>query len=157
MPECFFVAEHDTKLIGYIVAPPGMKQVWKKAILRGYLLKAIWGFLSGKYNISFSRLLVLAGNKLNFMRIPQTRSNKLGQILSIAVYPPYRRCKVGKRLVGAALGFLDTRDLHGVKLEVRPENINAVKLYESFGFVTIGLTKDSQGPWLIMKKTYRNS
>ena len=55
-------------------------------------------------------------------------------ILNICVAPWARRRGVGKGLLDFALNFMDVKGVFEVFLEVRPSNMGAIKLYESYGF-----------------------
>ncbi|MPN23038.1 hypothetical protein SDC9_170423 [bioreactor metagenome] len=55
-------------------------------------------------------------------------------------------------LMKASLEYFKTNNASLVRLEVRPDNIPAVKVYKKLGFVEGGTTRDSQGDWLIMFK-----
>ncbi len=61
--------------------------------------------------------------------------NKRGGISSIAVDPAYLRQGVGRRLMQAALEFLERAGVEVVDLEVSVGNRPAISLYESLGFI----------------------
>jgi len=52
--------------------------------------------------------------------------------------------------VQKGLAYLAACGAPRVRLEVRPDNTAALRLYERLGFATVGRTRDSQGEWLIM-------
>ncbi len=57
-------------------------------------------------------------------------------VTTLAVRPEYRRRGYARALVRSALGaFPETRRVH---LEVRPNNVPAISLYEDLGFVATG-------------------
>lgn len=62
-----------------------------------------------------------------------------GDIMRVAVLPEFRRLGVGRALLQDCFSYntLDT-----VFLDVRENNIPAIKLYESFGFKNIGVRKN---------------
>lgn len=154
VPDAFFIAEKNRQSIGYIVAPSQMKNIWKQAFSSGFAFRALRSLLAGQYGFPLSRLPLLIKNKLCFLRIPQNWRPGLGQILSIAIDPEYRGQGVGKSLLEKALFFLQSQELKGVKLEVRPSNMAALNLYRSLDFEVVGETRDSQGTWLVMRKVF---
>jgi len=78
-----------------------------------------------------------------------------GHITNVAVHPDFRRRKIGEALVSVLMK--ESAQLAGTRtftLEVRKSNAAAIKLYEKFGFVEVGLRKgyyaDNQEDALIM-------
>lgn len=59
-------------------------------------------------------------------------------ITNVAVHPNLRRRGVGRALLSAVLDDARQRKLRLVVLEVRPSNVEALGLYESFGFRVVG-------------------
>ncbi len=62
--------------------------------------------------------------------------------LSITVAKDYWRQGIAGRMMEEMLGFAKTLRLHAITLEVRTDNVAAIKLYEKFGFQTWGTFKD---------------
>ena len=62
------------------------------------------------------------------------------EVHTIGVDPDFQGHGIGRRLLGALLALADA-DGAAVFLEVRTDNAAAIGLYESEGFVTIGLRK----------------
>jgi ribosomal-protein-alanine N-acetyltransferase len=62
------------------------------------------------------------------------------EVHTIGVDPDFQGHGIGRRLLGALLSLADA-DGAAVFLEVRTDNTAAIGLYESEGFVTIGLRK----------------
>lgn len=58
-----------------------------------------------------------------------------GHIISIAVDKNYRREGVGTELLVKAIAILSMLKIDAIYLEVRQENVNAVKFYEKFNFI----------------------
>lgn len=58
----------------------------------------------------------------------------LARLYSIAVNPAYQGKGLGRELMLQVEAFCQERDKHTLRLEVRPDNINAIKLYERLGF-----------------------
>jgi ribosomal-protein-alanine N-acetyltransferase len=59
-------------------------------------------------------------------------------VTNVAVHPDLRRRGVGRALLSAVLDDARQRKLRLVVLEVRPSNVEALGLYESFGFRVVG-------------------
>lgn len=57
-----------------------------------------------------------------------------GHIISLAVDKKYRRCTVGQKLLGMAIEMFQKFNMKNIKLEVRSENIGALKFYKTMGF-----------------------
>lgn len=65
-----------------------------------------------------------------------------GQIISVATKEKYRRQKVAKRLFEEVIELLKKSGINCLTLEVRCDNVPALKLYESIGFKKVGLRKN---------------
>ena len=63
-------------------------------------------------------------------------------ITNVAVRPQYRRRGIARQLVGRMLEQMAEKGVAGVLLEVRESNLPARKLYESFGFISLGQRKN---------------
>ena len=74
------------------------------------------------------------------------------QVLSIAVHPEHQGRGIGQKLLSKGIEHLEALGIRRIKLEVRPNNISALKIYEKFGFRTVGEAEDLQGKWLIMMR-----
>jgi len=61
-----------------------------------------------------------------------------GEIYRIAVLPEYRRRGIGYRLLDYAVKTSRGRGLECLFLEVRSQNLPAIKLYTAYGFREIG-------------------
>lgn len=59
-------------------------------------------------------------------------------ITNIAVHPDERRRGIGRAMLGQVLEEARQRGVRLVVLEVRPSNVEARALYESFGFRVVG-------------------
>lgn len=65
-----------------------------------------------------------------------------GYINNIAVDKPYRRQGLASDLLGVFLKFAKAQHLAFLTLEVRPNNLAAIALYEKFGFTQVGRRKN---------------
>jgi ribosomal protein S18 acetylase RimI-like enzyme len=161
-PQGLLVADAQGCIAGYIIAIPNMGKLWWHVIRRGHGWQWTKRWLQGEYGIGIVQVSSLARNKLGFAlaqiqlnsRMPRYQGHT-AQILSIAVHPRCRGQGVGRALLQKALKYLATTSATFVKLEVRPDNCPARRLYESAGFVAVSTTQDSQGPWVVMLKPLR--
>ena len=64
------------------------------------------------------------------------------EIANVCVSPEYRGRGIGRALTKCAIDF--NKEINGVKvmLEVRRSNTVAIKLYESLGFIPVGVSKN---------------
>lgn len=156
-PEAAFLARNEQGLtVGYCFAPACLSRLWLKAVVGGYLLRWCWNWLRGRYGFGFYPLKVILHNKLAFLQSALGPSQSAdARILSIAVAPEWQGQKIAQQLLEAALHYFRQKDVKRVRLEVRPNNGPAIRVYEKYGFVPGGYTADSQGKWLIMFKEMR--
>lgn len=64
------------------------------------------------------------------------------ELMNIATVPAFRRQHVGDEMLTHLKAYLKARDVHYFYLEVRESNIAAKRLYEKYGFETMGLRKN---------------
>lgn len=149
--DSFFVAVDDRdRIAGYIVMTDSVKRLWLKALTGGYAFRAAGKFLAGRYEIGMRSLYRMALNKLFYIRFNRS-AGRSGQVLSVAVHSDYRSMGVGKQLMERGLACLKEKGVNTVKLEVRPGNTPALRLYQGFGFEETGRMKDLQGEWIVME------
>lgn len=65
-----------------------------------------------------------------------------GEITNVAVHQDYRGRGIAKKLMSATLSEGKRREITDFTLEVRESNLTAIRLYESFGFVSEGVRKN---------------
>jgi len=141
------------QVIGYCFAPTLLPRLWLRAILGGHIVKWAWRWLSGQYGFGLHPVKVILMNKLAFLRSAVTPAKSANaRILSIAVAEAYRGRGVASCLMEKADAYFRARKVARVRLEVRPDNAAAIRVYEKLGYYRDGFTVDSQGPWLIMFK-----
>jgi len=152
-PDAALVAQADGVVIGYCFAPTRLPGLWLQAIVGGHLFRWAWRWLTGNYGFGLHPLKVIMLNKLAFLRSAvKPAQSASARILSIAVSPEWRGRGVAGTLLAAGIDYFRLRGAQRVRLEVRPDNAPAVKVYQNYGFTAGGFTYDSQGPWLIMFK-----
>jgi len=110
--------------------------------------------VSGQYNLGLPTLRTSITNWFAILREARqgTELNSDARILSIAVHPDTQGHGLGKVLMDAGMQYLSTCGVSRIRLEVRPDNPAAMRLYARYGFQTVGETHDTQGTWLIMLK-----
>lgn len=145
----FMVAVKDDEVCGYIVMADDVKKLWIKALTSGYLLRAAVSVISGEYGLTLPTLYKIAKNKLFYLRFEMS-TQPCAQLLSIAVCPKYHGEGIGQKLVTTGMKYIESLGVSRIKLEARPDNTPAIRLYKKFGFQIKGETKDLQGKWLIM-------
>ncbi|MGI5881518.1 MAG: GNAT family N-acetyltransferase [Dethiobacteria bacterium] len=152
-PRAFWVThkrhEKGQKLCGYLVVSTDLILLWKRAIWGGYLLRWAAKFLRGTYGFDFRALGRILINKISFWRASRFQPYR-AQILSLAVAEHYRCQGLGRALLLKGIAYLRRQNSFRIKLEVRPWNKPAMHLYQSCGFSQAGVTRDTQGEWLIM-------
>lgn len=65
-----------------------------------------------------------------------------GEIVNIAVLPEYRGLKIGKKLLFEMIQACKNENAICIHLEVRKSNTVAINLYESYGFLVTGVSKN---------------
>lgn len=65
-----------------------------------------------------------------------------GQITNVAVHPDYRRMGIAKQLLKSLYEVCFKKQICCITLEVREGNANAIALYKSDGFKSVGLRKN---------------
>ena len=109
---------------------------------------------------SFSRYLVAEddGEILGFVAF----MNISGEIHinNIIVDPKHRKKGIGLELLEAVIDYYkDDKDVMGITLEVRVDNVPAISLYEKLGFVEVGYrekyyknNKDAYIMWKVLRE-----
>ena len=65
-----------------------------------------------------------------------------GSITNVAVLPEYRNRGIASALFERIISYGKEKNLDFITLEVRESNINAIKIYEKFGFERVGTRKN---------------
>jgi ribosomal-protein-alanine N-acetyltransferase len=145
----FLIAVENNQVCGYIVMADDIKRLWLQAVTSGFLKRAVISTISGEYGLTLPTLYKIVQNKLLYFGFEMT-TKPSAQVLSIAVHPKCQGEGIGQKLLSKGIKYIESLGGKRIKLEARPENIAAVKIYEKHGFRTVGETKDLQGKWLIM-------
>jgi ribosomal protein S18 acetylase RimI-like enzyme len=156
-PAAALVAKDDDDVVvGYCFAPTRLSSLWRLALTGGHVFRWAWRWITGQYGFGLHPVTVIVLNKVAFLRsslVPAQAAD--ARILSIAVHPAARGQGVAQALLAEALIYFQSRQVERVRLEVRPDNLPAVRVYEKCGFYPGGKTTDSQGDWHIMYKEMR--
>ena len=147
----FFVAVENDKVCGYIIMADDIKRLWREAITSGFLKNALISAVTGKYGLTLSTLYKIVKNKLLYFRFEMT-TEPSAQVLSIAVHPEHQGKGIGQKLLERGISHIEALGIKKIKLEVRHDNIAAVRIYEKYGFCQVGKAEDLQGKWLIMMR-----
>ena len=67
-------------------------------------------------------------------------------ITTIAVRTDFQGRGIGRKLMQEILDIAASRNLRKIMLEVKPENLAAISLYQKFDFEVIGLRRNYYGP-----------
>lgn len=152
-PDAFFVAEVGGEVRGYVFAPAHFSHLTRAGLRSGLLFRMLGHWVGGRYGFGLRPVFASLRNWLSLLRESSHQElSSDARILSIAVDPRSQGQGLGKGLMTAGMDYLASRHVSRVRLEVRPNNPSARRLYEKYGFITRGETRDLQGPWLIMLK-----
>lgn len=150
-PENFLAARENGMLIGYAIFVRSLKGLQRRALLSGEALRWALKAITGQYDLRLGSMARILKNKALFIRNGQRyRTAGDAQLLNVAVHPNMRGRGVARALVTEGLGNLARQRIPEVRLEVRPRNRAAVRVYESTGWRTVGRTRDAEGEWLVM-------
>ena len=150
-PGCCGVASAEGTLLGYCISPASIPRLWWRVITGSPFRRIIAAVFRREIPLDPGSLVSIARDKMAFMSSFHGFSvGRTGQILSVAVCSGARGKGVGTLLIRRALEYLEGRGIRRVKLEVRPDNEPAVRLYRSLGFEGVGRTRDGQGEWMVM-------
>lgn len=157
-PRALLVGTIDGVVSGYVFAPRRLSRVFRVAVFRGHIFRLLLRWLTFRYGIGLRPAVVAVKNWLALWhesRQPELHSD--ARIFSVAVHPDLQGQGLGGQLVAKAVAYLESLGAHLIRLEVRPGNEPAIRLYERVGFVPRGTTKDTQGEWLIMLRDLRTA
>ncbi len=137
--------------MGYAIFVQSLSAIQRQAVLSGEVLKWLLHALTGRYKFRISAKLRALLNKFKFLATGQKfRTHGDAQLLNIAVEPSAQGKGIAKELVRAGLLAMRRVPVPEVRLEVRPWNLSAVRVYQSTGWREVGRTRDSEGEWIVM-------
>jgi ribosomal protein S18 acetylase RimI-like enzyme len=150
-PRGFLAARENGVLVGYAIFVPSLKRVQREAIRRGAALRWMLSALRGGFALRFSAVWRVLLNKVLFLG-SSGRYRTIGdaQLLNIAVDPRAQGRGIATELVREGLRVMAGIGVPEIRLEVRPWNAGAVRLYEKTGWREVGRTKDLEGEWVVM-------
>ena len=151
-PGCLMVAEDERQVVGYVLSSPDIRRLRRRAFWQGGWLRLLWRALTGAYSLTWGALGVIRRDKLSFLRGCKVAAQVHARVLSLAVLPDHQGRGLGRWLFEAGLQRLEAHGCERIRLEVRPDNAPARRIYEASGFEGCGTYSDSQGAWLIMVK-----
>jgi ribosomal protein S18 acetylase RimI-like enzyme len=144
-------AREDGTLVGYAIFVPSLRRVQLQAIRRGAVLRWAVSALRGGFALRFSAVWRVLLNKALFVRSGRRyRTKGDAQLLNIAVDPRAQGRGIATELVREGLRVMRELGVPEVRLEVRPWNVGAVRVYRKTGWREAGRTKDLEGEWLVM-------
>lgn len=150
-PDCLCVAQTQGRLVGYVIAVVNVRRVWRAAVFRGLALRWVARWIRGLYRLPLRSSAILLEDQIAGWRSScRSTADCPSRILSIAVAPEWRGRGVGTALLKAGLARLRRAGARCVRLEVRPTNVAARRMYERAGFRDVGRMRDARGEWEIM-------
>lgn len=87
-------------------------------------------------------VLVIEAELQGYALLAAARGSEVGWVLGLGVREPWRRLGHGRRLLTDSLRELTECGVREARLCVEPDNVAAITLYESFGFVRVGKEED---------------
>lgn len=147
--EAFIIAREENKIAGFLFIPADMKRIWLEAVLGGHVFKIIY-YLWSWSGFKYKSMLNLLRDKYLFLGSHKKVLKADAQVLTIAVAQHFRNQGIAKELLQNGINYLRSKKVKSVRLEVRPQNLSAKKVYEKIGFTYRGCTRDSFGFWLVM-------
>ena len=82
-------------------------------------------------------------NKLaGYVLVLKRKGSKKMRIYSLAVSPHFQGQGIGRKLLEYALSQIDVKNTESIRLEVKVDNVGAIKLYESLGFIRKDITSE---------------
>lgn len=150
-PRGFLAARVDRTVVGYAIFSSSLGRVQRRAISSGAALRWAFSALRGGFALRPAALGRVLLNKLFFLWSGRRfRTQGDAQLINVAVHPSQHGRGVARALLCAGLDAMRNAGVREVRLEVRPWNARAVRLYERTGWVEIGRTRDAEGEWVVM-------
>ena len=150
-PAGFLAARSGGHVVGYAIFVRSLRTIQRRAVWSGAALRWALSYATGRYRFRLRGAVRALANKALFVRGAQAhRTSGDAQLLNIAVAPPCAAAGIGRSLVREGLRYLAGAGVREARLEVRPWNGAAVRLYESTGWRCVARTRDRGGEWLVM-------
>lgn len=155
-PDGFWIVFEKDVIIGYIIITELGERNWHKVILKGYLFKWLFNWLSGNYGISLksvikSVLRVFYSNSIK-AKHDNKISDKICYIASIGVKSDLRGKGIGSKILQFAFEYARQKGYNEICLKVGKDNIPAIMLFKKAGF-TIDYDKNN---FLLMSCSIKN-
>jgi ribosomal-protein-alanine N-acetyltransferase len=140
-----------------------MKGLNKRSAMEGVIIREMWwadiprilkieimsfstpwtemAFLNEIYNLASINKVAVYGNEI----VGYICANCIideGHILNIAVHPDMRQRGIANALLEKVVDGLSEKGCKSLYLEVRASNISAIRFYEKYGFVSVGIRKN---------------
>ena len=150
-PQGFLAAREDGRLVGYAIFVRSLKALQRRALLSGAAIHWSIRALTGGYDLRPIMIWRIFRNKLLFITHGQKyRTDGDAQLLYVAVDPAHQGQGIARRLVTQGLRALGEQGVPEVRLEVRPGNRAALRVYQQTGWREVGRTRDLEGEWVVM-------
>lgn len=150
-PQTFLAAREDGRLLGYAIFVRSLKRIQRRAVFSGAALRWAYEALRGGFALRLTVLPRILANKALFIRGGgRFRTRGDAQLLNVAVDPPAQGRGVARALVSEGLRAMCARGVTEVRLEVRPWNEAALRVYYRTGWRDVGRTRDLEGEWVVM-------
>jgi len=150
-PDGFLAAREDGRLVGYAIFVKSLSAIQARALRSGVVVKWLVRAVTGRYEFRISAKFRTLRNKAKFLFTGQKfRTQGDAQLLNVAVDPSMQGKGIAKKLVVAGLSAMRAARVREVRLEVRPWNVSAVRVYKATGWHEVGRTRDLEGEWIVM-------
>ncbi len=151
-----FVAEHDGKVVGYILGSPDTRIQGKRYIAKmvpKIILRMLF-YTTLRYNKDFRMFLREAVIGLKYLRLPKNTNNvpheKINEIypahLHIDILVKYQRQGIGERLMKTFLKHMKKLGVMGIHLGTSEKNTKAVPFYRKMGFKIVRIDRGNLWP-----------
>ncbi len=150
-PQGFLAAREEGRLVGYAIFVESLKALQRRALLSGEAIRWAVRALVGGYDLRPVMIWRIFRNKLLFVTHGQKfRTTGDAQLLNVAVDPGHQGQGIARQLVARGLEVMRDRGVPEVRLEVRPGNASALRVYQKTGWREVGRTRDLEGEWVVM-------
>jgi len=99
---------------------------WSKELLADELLN----------KMAYYQCATIDGNVVGYMGMWKICDE--GHITNVAVLPEYRNKGIASKLISKMIEICKCSEIYNITLEARESNLEAIKLYEKFGFESAG-------------------